>query len=129
MELAKALQIFPGITAIIGAGGKTTLLLALARELSEPTRVIVTTTTHIYPPPGLPCLLSPSADVLAQSLEQTSCVCVGAPAKEGKLTEASLPMTALSAAADFVLVEADGALLPYPTVVAALKKEELLCSY
>ena len=34
MELAKALDVRKGVTAIIGAGGKTTLLLALARELA-----------------------------------------------------------------------------------------------
>ena len=109
MELAKALQIFPGVTAIIGAGGKTTLLLALAGELSKTARVIVTTSTHIYPPSDMPCLLSPDAAALAKALAETSCVCVGAPAKEGRLTAAVLPMTALSAAADFVIVEADGA--------------------
>ena len=57
MELAKALDVRKGVTAIIGAGGKTTLLLALARELAQSARVIITTTTHIYPPPGLPCLI------------------------------------------------------------------------
>ena len=54
MELAKALDVRKGVTAIIGAGGKTTLLLALARELAQAARVIVTTTTHIYPPDGFP---------------------------------------------------------------------------
>ena len=38
MELAKALDVRRGVTAIIGAGGKTTLLLALARELAAYSR-------------------------------------------------------------------------------------------
>ena len=38
MELAKALDVRKGVTAIIGAGGKTTLLLALARELAQAAR-------------------------------------------------------------------------------------------
>ena len=32
-EFAEALQVRPGLTAIIGGGGKTTLLYRLAREL------------------------------------------------------------------------------------------------
>ena len=34
MELAKALDVRKGVTAIIGAGGKTTLLLALGRGMA-----------------------------------------------------------------------------------------------
>ena len=47
MELAKALDVRKGVTAISGAGGKTTILLAPARELAQAARVLVTTTTHI----------------------------------------------------------------------------------
>ena len=36
MELAKALDVRPGVTAIIGGGGKTTLMECLAEELSAP---------------------------------------------------------------------------------------------
>lgn len=56
MQLRRMLGIQPGLTAIIGGGGKTTLLYALARELSQTARVIVCTTTHILPPEHLPCL-------------------------------------------------------------------------
>lgn len=49
MALAELLNIQRGLTAITGSGGKTTLLYALARELSAEARVIVCTTTHIYP--------------------------------------------------------------------------------
>lgn len=55
MQLRRMLGIQPGLTAIIGGGGKTTLLYALARELSQTARVIVCTTTHILPP-GAPAV-------------------------------------------------------------------------
>ena len=109
MELAKALDVRQGVTAIIGAGGKTTLLLALARELARTARVIVTTTTHIYPPDGFPCLLQPGEAEIAAALEKHPCVCVGKPAKEGKITAADVPVRTLAELADYVLVEADGA--------------------
>lgn len=107
MELAKALDVRKGVTAIIGAGGKTTLLLALARELAQAARVIVTTTTHIYPPDGFPCLLQPGEAEIAAALEKHPCVCVGKPAKEGKITAADVPVRTLAELADYVLVEAD----------------------
>ena len=109
MELAKALDVRKGVTAIIGAGGKTTLLLALARELAQAARVIVTTTTHIYPPDGFPCLLQPGEAEIAAALEKHPCICVGKPAKEGKITAADVPVRTLAELAGYVLVEADGA--------------------
>ena len=109
MELAKALDVRKGVTAIIGAGGKTTLLLALARELAQTARVIVTTTTHIYSPEGVPCLIRPSEAEIAKALAEQPCVCVGKAAKEGKITAADVPMTVLRELADYVLIEADGA--------------------
>jgi replicative DNA helicase len=43
-----------GIIALVGGGGKTTLMLQMARELSKSgARVIVSTTTHIFPPEGI----------------------------------------------------------------------------
>ena len=109
MELAKALAVRRGVTAIIGAGGKTTLLLALARELARTARVIVTTTTHIYPPEGLPCLIQPGEAEVRQALAEQPCICVGKPAKEGKITATDVPVRTLLELADYVLVEADGA--------------------
>ena len=38
------------VTAITGSGGKTSLMLALAKELAEEGKVLVTTTTKIYKP-------------------------------------------------------------------------------
>lgn len=45
MQLRTLLEIRHGLTAIIGGGGKTTLLYALAKECSMDARVIVCTTT------------------------------------------------------------------------------------
>ena len=58
MQLRTLLEIRHGLTAIIGGGGKTTLLYALAKECSMDARVIVCTTTHILKPSHLPCVLS-----------------------------------------------------------------------
>ena len=213
MEFSRLLQIPCGVTAIIGSGGKTTLLYLLARELSRTCRVIVTTSTHIQRPEGLPYCETVTA--------VSGLTVVGTPCESGKLAAPRQSFAALAALADYVLVEADGsrclplkahaphepvlpentaqvitvvgasglnrpiaevvhrperftaltgetgtatpqavaaaliaeglthrvvinqadlpgqlapalelkALLPYPTVVAALKKEELLCSY
>ena len=50
MKLAPLLQVGRGVTAIIGGGGKTTLMETLAGELSKKGKVIITTTTHICRP-------------------------------------------------------------------------------
>ena len=49
-SLASALKIEPGITAIIGSGGKSTLLKMLGLELMRAGgRVLLCTTTHMFP--------------------------------------------------------------------------------
>ena len=53
-SLSKLLGVCPGLTAIVGGGGKTSLLYALARELQAKGRVIVTTSTKIRRPTQLP---------------------------------------------------------------------------
>ena len=47
MQIAPLLHVGRGVTAIIGGGGKTTLMETLAGELSKKGKVIITTTTHI----------------------------------------------------------------------------------
>ena len=47
-KLCDLLDIRPGVTALIGGGGKTTLMYHLARELRERGTVAVTTTTKIW---------------------------------------------------------------------------------
>ena len=52
-NLASALRIEPGITAIIGSGGKSTLLKTLGLELMRAGgRVLLCTTTHMFPVAG-----------------------------------------------------------------------------
>ena len=50
MDIAPLLHIGPGVTALIGGGGKTTLMDTLAAELRRRGTVIVTTSTHIRRP-------------------------------------------------------------------------------
>lgn len=96
----KELAIEPGVTAIIGSGGKTTLLYLLAEELSQKGSVIVTTSTHIFPPTHLP--------VVQRLCEPRALVCVGSPTEQGKLTAPEQSFEELAQLADYVLVEADG---------------------
>ena len=109
MNLSEALQIRPGVTAIIGGGGKTTLMERLAHELSGKARVIVCTTTHIYPEKTMPCLVSPAQAEIAAALEKSPCICVGAWSENGKFGPPELPVGTLARRADYVIVEADGA--------------------
>ena len=108
MGFAKALDVRPGVTSVIGSGGKTSLLAALARELSG--TVLLTTTTHILPFADVPLVTSADADDVRAALAESRVVCVGSQAeKVGKLVAPSLGIDALASLADYVLVEADGA--------------------
>ena len=109
MELAELLAVEPGITALIGSGGKTTALYLLAEELSRRGTVICAASTHILRPDHLPVLLDPSAQALSAALAENRVVCAGRAAAEGKLTAPSLSWASLASLADYVLVEADGA--------------------
>lgn len=46
MLFSEALEIRPGLTAVMGSGGKTSLVCRLADELSA-ARVIIATSTHM----------------------------------------------------------------------------------
>lgn len=109
MDIAPLLHIGPGVTALIGGGGKTTLMDTLAAELRRRGTVIVTTSTHIRRPADYPVLTSGDEKAVSAALARSGAVCVAAESVEGKLTAPALPFEALSALADFVLVEADGA--------------------
>ncbi len=124
MRFTKALNIPRGITAVIGSGGKTSLILRLAQELSALGRVIVTTSTHIYPPTQMP--------VVRRIEAFEGCICVGTPCPNGKLTVPEQSFEELAAFADFVLVEADGskhlplkAHLPHEPVIP--KQSHVVC--
>ena len=106
MSLSDQLSILPGITAIVGSGGKTTLLRVLAEELLG--TVILTTSTHILPFADIPLVVTDDIEQVRRTLALHRVICMGTPAAEGKLTAPSLPFSALADAADYVLVEADG---------------------
>ncbi len=108
MGFAEALGVRPGVTSVIGSGGKTSLLAALAREL--PGTVVLTTTTHILPFPNVPLVASADVNDVRAALAKSRVVCVGSQAeKNGKLVTPELGVDALASLADYVLVEADGA--------------------
>lgn len=98
MELAEKLHIEPGITAVIGSGGKTALLARLAEELQG--TVVLATSTRILPFPGIPTASCPPLPGRVS--------CVGEPVDGGKLAAPTCGFEILSAAADHVIIEADG---------------------
>ena len=99
-----------GVTALVGGGGKTTLMLRLARALAQSgARVIVTTTTHIFPPDGI-CLINPaSTEEAREALLREPLVCFAKTAERGKLSAPDLPLAQMEPLADYILTEADGA--------------------
>ena len=112
--LTQLLDVRPGVTALVGAGGKTTAMLTLAEELSEAgRRVIVTTTTHIFPPDAGrygPVFSPEDTAGIAAALERTGLAVAAGPLDErGKLTGVSdAQVEGLLELAEYVLVEADG---------------------
>ena len=107
MELAKLLDMHPGVTAVIGGGGKTTLLRTLGEELAEESRVLLCTTTKIFPFHDLPCAMT--AEELNSLRRELRLMCAGTPVPgTEKLTAPPVPMAELAAWFDYVLVEADG---------------------
>lgn len=106
MDISALLAVEKGVTALIGGGGKTTLMYTLAEELRRRGTVIVTTSTHIQRPEQYPVLTA--ADNVAAALAAHGAVCVAGETAEGKLCAPALSFEVLAALADFVLVEADG---------------------
>lgn len=110
----------PALVSLVGAGGKTTLMHRLARELGKRgLSVLVTTTTRIHPPPW-ETLLEPDAAALGRLLRRrlaSGGVLAAAAGAEhhGRrlklvgIRPADLDDLFLSGAADVILVEADGA--------------------
>ena len=106
MKLAPLLKIEKGVTAIIGSGGKTTLLRTLSGEL--PGRVLLCTSTHFQGYADLPTVLDPTEVDLRKALAAHPIVCAAGRSPTGKLVDCGLPYETLAGLADFVLVEADG---------------------
>ena len=135
MKLEQALDIRRGITAVIGGGGKTTLLRALGEELAGAGRtVLLCTTTKIYPFSGLVNLSVPSERELCRALHSARLAAAGTPIPgTDKWSAPGLTMDRLAALADYVLVEADGsagrpmkAHAPHEPVVPAQANQTIL---
>jgi len=98
---------------VLGSGGKTSLLAQLARELARAhPRVLVSTSTKVYPFPGLPLVEDPRA--LPAAFAEARAVFLGrqlaAPGETAKLAGLpALAAAALRGLADVVLLESDGA--------------------
>ena len=95
------------IIAVVGSGGKTTLIKKLAaRYRSQGRTVFVTTTTHMFIEEDT--LLTDDADTIIGALRETGYVMAGVP--DGVKIKALSKETfqAVCARADVVLVEADG---------------------
>ena len=89
MELWELLGIRPGLTAVIGSGGKTSLLRVLAQELSHRGTVLLATTTHIMRPNW--CPFAATAAELCDGFAHSPIVCAGSYNPEGKLTAPDFP--------------------------------------
>ena len=126
-NLASALKIEPGITAIIGSGGKSTLLKTLGLELMRAGgRVLLCTTTHMFPVAGVPWDGSSrrldSAPWKPGALHIPGCTCEACAGmnrgsicqagvldpETGKLSAPAEPLNELARRFDYVLAEADG---------------------
>ena len=106
MKLAELLAIRPGVTAVVGGGGKTALLRALGEELAG--TVLLCTTTKIFPFPELPCARNAAELDRLRAANRLLCAGRNVPGS-GKLGPPDVPMAALAARFDYVLIEADGA--------------------
>jgi probable selenium-dependent hydroxylase accessory protein YqeC len=107
-----------GVVALVGAGGKTSLMYALAHEIQGRGQTVITTTTTKIRPPNpeqSPCLIltdqDPGRDQLRALLKQWGHVTLaGSVLSMDKLQGVSAEIVGLcSKLARWVLVEADGA--------------------
>ena len=103
MDFSKLREVYPGVTAVIGSGGKTSLLRVLAQELSHRGTVLVSTTTRIMRPDW--CPFAATVAELRDGFAHSPIVCAGSYNPEGKLTAPDFP--GWQYAADFVLVDLD----------------------
>lgn len=132
MGVASSLGVGPGVTCVIGSGGKTTLIARLARELcsGRPAGgvaedvvaggVVVCTTTHIQPLDGMLACEGRSVgevrDALASAAGRapvqvaSGASASDAPSRDGivRLGPAQVGVGAIAGVAGHVLVEADG---------------------
>lgn len=122
VQLADMLRLSaPALVALVGAGGKTTTMYTLARELAgQGRRVVTTTTTHIYSPQSGETerlLIEADMEQLLETLQRAWQDCrhitvAGEIAVTGKLKGVPLELPVLClqrGGAEIVIVEADGA--------------------
>ncbi len=126
-NLASTLKIEPGITAIIGSGGKSTLLKTLGLELMRAGgRVLLCTTTHMFPVAGVPWdgssrrlgaapwkpgalhVLGCTCEACAGMSRGSICQAGVLDPETGKLSAPAEPLNELAQRFDYVLAEADG---------------------
>lgn len=108
MDLGSVLGIRPGVTAVIGSGGKTTLLRVLGQELSREGPVLLCTTTKMLPYPDLPW--AKTAAELDDLSRRHRLLCAGAPVPGTEKLSAPTELFArLSERFAYILTEADGA--------------------
>lgn len=126
-NLASTLKIEPGITAIIGSGGKSTLLKMLGLELMRAgERVLLCTTTHMFPVAGVPWdgssrrldavpwkpgalhVLGCTCEACAGMSRGSICQAGVLDPQTGKLSAPVEPLNELAQRFDYVLAEADG---------------------
>ena len=107
MCLSDRLAIPRGVTAVVGGGGKTSLIWRLAQELSLRATVLIATTAHIRPPACI-TLREPDRAAIRAAFLRHRLLAIGDPAPEGKLAQASRLRGDYRGLADYVLIEADG---------------------
>lgn len=107
MNCYEVLGVLPGVTSVVGSGGKTTLLSKLSQEVRG--TVVLTTSTHILPFPNMPLLENPTLSEVKDALTTHRVICVGAfSGEKHKLGPSALCAQELASVADYVFVEADG---------------------
>ena len=95
------------IVAVVGSGGKTTLIKNLAKKYrAEGKTVLVTTTTHMFIEADT--LLTDDADTILRALEESGYAMAGIPAGEKIRALSTETFRTVCTHADVVLVEADG---------------------
>ena len=111
------------IVSLVGGGGKTTLLYAMADHCAHKGwQVLVTTTTHIRQPAAC---YAPDDAALTALWQAGRYAVIGTPAENGKLTLPQPQLLRRMAQADAVFIEADGA-KRYPCKVPAAHEPVLL---
>ena len=80
MNCLESLDVPTGVTSVVGSGGKTTLLRAIAEELAaRDESVVLATTTHFLAFAGVPLVTSDDEGELADALGRGGVACVGVP--------------------------------------------------